>query len=146
MSAATGPMRGSSRRLTSRRRASSRGLLYPAPVPSSVVAPVARQGNLVRLRLAFIEKGTFATLGAGGVPDLNLRDRMNLPDGRSPVPDVLDVLIVVQGPPRDADSHLTLAKIEERLIGPAGLRGLERGVTSVTICWFRDPAAPHLGC
>jgi len=60
-----------------------------------------------------------------GVPDLNLRDRMNLPDGRSPVPDVLDVLIVVQEPPRDADSHLTLAKIEERLIGPAGRRGLE---------------------
>jgi hypothetical protein len=59
------------------------------------------------------------------LPDLNVRDRVNLPRARSPVPDILDVRIVVEEPPRDADPDLTPAEIEERFIGPIGLRGLE---------------------
>src|SRR5215469_9038227 len=126
MSDATGPRRGPSRGLTTRGEQAAEGC-YTRPASSH------------RLSLLLLVKGTWFGSGVSssrreplpllalGVPDLNLRDRMNLPDGRSPVPHVLDVLIVVQEPPCDADSPLTLAKIEERLIGPAGRRGLERG-------------------
>jgi len=59
------------------------------------------------------------------VPDLNVRDRVNFPRARSPVPDILEVRIVVEEPPRDADSRLTLAEIQKRLVGPARRGGLE---------------------
>jgi len=52
-------------------------------------------------------------------PDLNARHGVDLPRSCPPGANIPDVLVVVKEPPRDADSRLTLAEVEERLVGPA---------------------------
>src|SRR5213594_313046 len=58
-------------------------------------------------------------------PDLNARHGVDLPRTCPPGANIPDVLVVVKEPPRDADSRLKLAEVEERLVGPVCRRRLE---------------------